>query len=121
MAKVLSSCHTATLFAILFLSVMSNSARIGIVRKTYATISYFNHRMNISFHSLKKADNYALECARDRYEDEVCAGVSEKWVSVDNIIDGYTHGDGFGKHVYTVIEIPKPDDDDDDDDDDNDT
>lgn len=86
----------------------------------FAVIRYFNYRKEVSFKILKtfnnfeKADTYALKCAEDNFgEDNVVQGVSEKWVYVDDVMDGYTKGDGYDQYVYTVIEIGEPEDDDD--------
>ncbi len=82
----------------------------------YATICYFNYRKDISFKILKtfqdldKADQYALQCAEEEYgEDEIVEGTSEKWIYIDEIIDGYTIGNGYCKWIYSVIYIPNPD------------
>jgi len=83
----------------------------------YAVIRYFNYRKEVSFKILKtfndfeKADTYALKCAEDDFgEDVVVQGVSEKWVYVDDVMDGYTKGDGYDQFVYTVIEFDEPED-----------
>jgi hypothetical protein len=83
----------------------------------YAVVRYFNFRKDVSFAVLKtfndltRADHYAKECAREDYDDdELVTGVSEEWVYVDNVVPGYTQGDGYDQFVYTVIELPEPDD-----------
>jgi hypothetical protein len=85
----------------------------------YAVIRYFNYRKEVSFKILKtfndfeKADTYALKCAEDDFgEDAVVQGVSEKWVYVDDVMDGYTKGNGYDQFVYTVIEFDEPEDED---------
>lgn len=84
----------------------------------YAVVRYFNYRKNVSFTILKtfnsigNADKYALRCAQDEFgEKEVVEGVMERWIDLDEEIEGYTEGDGYDKFVFTVIEIPKPEDD----------
>ena len=81
----------------------------------YAVIRYFNYRKGVSFKILKtfnnfeKADTYALQCAEDDFgKDVVVQGVSEKWVYVDDVMDGYTKGDGYDQYVYSVIEFNEP-------------
>ena len=81
----------------------------------YAVLQYFNYRKDISFQLLKsfydfeKAKEYALQCAEKECDGKVVDGVSEKWVEVDNeLIEGFTTGNGYCKFVFTVVEIPKP-------------
>lgn len=81
----------------------------------YAVIRYFNYRKGVSFKILKtfnnfeKADTYALQCAEDDFgKDLVVQGVSEKRVYVDEVMDGYTKGDGYDQYVYSVIEFNEP-------------
>jgi hypothetical protein len=83
----------------------------------YAVIRYFNYRKDVSFTALKtffdleKADSYALACAKEDYgEDKVFQGVSDKCVCVDGVFHEYTARDGFGRFVYTVMELPEPED-----------
>lgn len=83
----------------------------------YAVISYFNYRKEVSFsilktfYSLNKAKKYAFEVANNEYGDEVVEGVSERWVTVsDEVIEGYTTGDGYGTYVFSVIEFDEPED-----------
>jgi hypothetical protein len=80
----------------------------------YAVVCYFNYRKDVSFsilktfYSFENADKYALKCAKDDFGDNVEKGVSQQWVDVDDKIDGYTTGDGYGEFVYTVMYIPEP-------------
>lgn len=81
----------------------------------YAVIRYFNYRKGVSFtilqtfNSLTRADHYALKRAEDEFgSKDVVQGVSERWVHVDEVIDGYTKGDGYDQFVYSVIEFNGP-------------
>ncbi len=79
----------------------------------YAVIRYFNYRKEVSFTILKtfknfeNADNYALECAKKDFGDQMVEGVSERWVYVDSEIEVYTKGDGYDQFVYTVMSLPE--------------
>lgn len=82
----------------------------------YAVIRYFNYRKNVSFtilktfNSLEKADEFALKCAENDFGKDVVQGVREKRVYVNEIFDGYTKGDGYDQHVYSVIKFDQPED-----------
>jgi hypothetical protein len=82
----------------------------------YAVVCYFNYRKDVSFsilktfYNFKNADNYAFKCAQNDFGNDVEKGVSQQWVNVDDEIDGYTTGDGYGQHVYTIMYIPEPED-----------
>jgi hypothetical protein len=86
----------------------------------YAVICYLNYRKDVSFSILKtffsliKAEKYALECAKEDAKengDKVIKGVSDKWVDVgDEVIEGYTTGNGYGVFVYSVIKLDDPED-----------
>ena len=93
----------------------------------YAVVQFFNYRQDVSFgiiktfNNLNKAKNFALLCAKDEYGDEhtIVNAVSDRWVYAndeiltgDEIFEGYTIGDGYGRFVFTVIEIQMPEDDD---------
>ena len=82
--------------------------------KMYAVVRYFNYRKEVTFtilrmfDCLKRAERYAFDCAKGEFGEEVVEGVSERWVGIDDeVIDGYTKGDGYDKFVYTVIQCPK--------------
>jgi hypothetical protein len=82
----------------------------------YAVVRYFNYRKDVSFKILKtfksveKADNYAYECAKNEFGENMTEGVMEEKVYVDtaDFASSYTNGDGYDKFVFTVIEIEEP-------------
>jgi len=82
----------------------------------YAVVKYFNYRKDVSlqvlktFHSLEKAKDFAENCATYEYDEKITEGVSQRFLELDDeVIEGYTKGDGYCKFVFTVLEIPEPD------------
>ena len=82
----------------------------------YAVVKYFNYRKDVSleilktFHLLEKANQYALECAEREYGDKnIQEGITQRCLELDDeVIDGYTNGNGYCQYVFTVLEIDDP-------------
>jgi protein associated with RNAse G/E len=80
----------------------------------YAVVKYFNYRKDVSlqvlkmFHSLEKAKEYAENCATYEYDEKIEEGVSQRFLELDDeVIEGYTKGDGYCNYVFTVLEMPE--------------
>lgn len=76
----------------------------------YSVIRYFNYHKGVSFTILrnfncfKKANTYALRCAKDEFGKEL---VMERHEYTDVVIDGYTKGNSYDEFIYGVIERSK--------------
>lgn len=81
----------------------------------FAVVEYFNYRKDVTFkilhvyHKYNCASIAASEYARKKYgDDNVVEYVEESHVHVHGEREVNTAGDGYGKDVYGVIEIPDP-------------
>ncbi len=85
----------------------------------FSVISYYNYRKEVGVNFLKtfsnynQAKKYAFYEAKchfsDRYSEDnpnIVNGVAERYVDIGDVLVEYTKGDGYGKLVFAVIELP---------------
>lgn len=89
----------------------------------YAVISYYNYRKENFFKLLKvfkaieSAKTFAKDQAQKDLEDwecddpeqtqEVVQEIEDEYLYMENDCEIYTFGDGYGKMVYAVVELPE--------------